>query len=400
MRLGRVERLSFVWGAFVVAHLVAITLGWLWPNQPMGDTYLVYEPWSDGAIDGQGVVGVDSPWVYPPLALAPMIAAQALVWFSSYALQWAVLVGVLDLVAFAFLVRRGRSKARLWAGLYWAAFVLLLGPIGIFRLDAVTVPLAVVGILFLRSRPRTAGVILALGTWMKIWPAAILLAGVAALRRRWRLVAGAAWASLAVAGGVILAGGWSNLFAFITTQTGRGLQIEAVAATPFMIGTALGTHQAYYDTDILTYQVTGPGVAATAAVLTPLMVVVVAGIAGLGFWRVRQGAEPWRILAPLAIALVVALIATNKVGSPQFSSWLIAPLVAWMVRDRRRAWPLAGLALVIAYLTQIIYPVTYDHVLAGDTLAIAVLVLRNVGLVVLGVWAVVRVCRVPLRKET
>ncbi|MGO3319750.1 MAG: hypothetical protein ACTIL0_04505, partial [Microbacterium gubbeenense] len=131
-------RLAALWAGFLIAHAIAIALGWLWPNQPMGDTYLVYEPWSRAAIMGADVMGVTAAWVYPPLALAPMVLAQALVWFSSYSLAWAVMVAVLDCVAFAVLVGRGRSTSRVIAGGFWALFIAVLGPIGIFRLDAVT----------------------------------------------------------------------------------------------------------------------------------------------------------------------------------------------------------------------------------------------------------------------
>ncbi|MGO2597391.1 glycosyltransferase 87 family protein, partial [Microbacterium gubbeenense] len=278
-------RLAALWAGFLIAHAIAIALGWLWPNQPMGDTYLVYEPWSLAAIMGGDVMGVTAAWVYPPLALAPMVLAQTLVWFSSYSLAWAVMVAVFDCVAFAVLVGRGRSTSRVIAGGFWALFIAVLGPIGIFRLDAVTVPIAVVGLLLALRHPRVAGMLVGAATWMKVWPAALVAALVIALRGRWQIIAGGAIVSVIIAGVVVLAGGANHLLGFITTQGDRGLQIEAVAATPFLFGA--GGAQIYYDREILTYQVSGSGVELVAQLLSPFMAIVVAGICAIGVWRVR-----------------------------------------------------------------------------------------------------------------
>ena len=389
----RRARLAAVWVAFLLAHAASITLGWLWPNQPMGDTYLVYEPWSELALSGQAIMGVTDPWVYPPLALAPMVLAQTLVWFTSYSLAWAALVTVVDAAAFAVLVGRGSSRARLAAGAYWAAFVAALGPICLFRLDAVTVPIAVLGLLAVGRHPRVAGALVGAATWIKVWPVALVAALIVALRRRGQVVIGGALISALIVAVVAFAGGAEHLFGFIATQGSRGLQIEAVAATPFLFGA--GDAVIYYDREILTYQVRASGITDVAAALTPLMALAGAAVAAIGVWRVRRGSPLVRVLPPLALALVVVLIAFNKVGSPQFQTWLIAPLVLWIAWDRARAWGPALLALAAGLLTHVVYPVTYHLILAGDTVATTALALRNASIVALGVWVVIRLIRTP-----
>lgn len=387
------RRVGPVWAAFLLAHAISATLGWLWPNQPMGDTYLVYEPWTELALSGQAIMGITDAWVYPPLALAPMVLAQTLVWFSSYSLAWVVLMTIVDVAAFAVLVGRGASRGRIAAGWFWAAFVVALGPICLFRLDAATVPIAVLGLLAAGRRPRVAGALVGAATWIKVWPAALVAALVIALRRRWDVVIGGAVVSAIIVAVVAFAGGAEHLLGFITTQGSRGLQIEAVAATPFLFG--VGDAVVYYDREILTYQVRGDGVVEIAAALTPLMAIAVAAVCALGVWRVRAGSPLVRVLPPLALSLVVALIVFNKVGSPQFQAWLIAPLVLWIAWDRARAWGPALLALAVAALTHVVYPITYHLILAGDTVAVTVLAARNALVVALGVWAVVRLIRTP-----
>ncbi len=103
------------------------------------------------------------------------------------------------------------------------------------------------------------------------------------------------------------------------------------------------------------------------------------------------------LFPPLALALVLALIVFNKVGSPQYVSWIIAPLVVGLVIDRQRWWGPAALALAIALLTQLVYPITYSLMLAAWPVPSALLTLRNVLLVVLLGWVVVRLARVPGR---
>ena len=73
-----VSRRAWLWIAFAVVHVIVAVLGFVMPNQPMGDVYFVYEPWANQALDGRGIPGVDSDWIYPQLALIPMILANGI----------------------------------------------------------------------------------------------------------------------------------------------------------------------------------------------------------------------------------------------------------------------------------------------------------------------------------
>ncbi|QBR75356.1 DUF2029 domain-containing protein [Microbacterium sediminis] len=368
----------------------------------MGDVYLVYEPWSDRALAGERIVGITEPWVYPILALAPMLLTQALGFLGPYAIGWAVLVTACDAVAFWLLVGRARSRPRVIAAAFWLGYALLLGPIGMYRIDAVTVPLAVAGVLWLAGRPSVAGALLAAATWIKVWPAALL--GSVAVASWWRarrratgVVAGALVLTGVLVGAVAIAGGARHLLGFVATQQGRGLQIEAPAATPYLWGAVAGLDgwYPYYDRTILTFQVAGPGADAIAALMNPLLALAAVAILGVAAWKARRGAAAARLVPPAALALTLAMIVCNKVGSPQFHAWLIAPLVLWLLWDRRRAWPLAIGGLACAALTHLVYPILYGSVLAVSPLGIAVLTARNVCLVALLAWAIVRLARVP-----
>jgi hypothetical protein len=401
-------RLVTLWSAFGLVHLFTAVAGWLYPSQPMGDVVLVYEPWSSAALSGGAIVGVTETWVYPQLALVPMLLAKILSTpliavmgaSGAYLIAWAVLVTVLDAIAFAVLVGRSPSQPRRMAAWFWITALLLLGPIAMYRIDAITVPLAVIGGLWLVRRPAAAAALLAIGAWIKIWPGALLVAAGVAARSRMRLLRTAAAVSAAVVVVLVAFGADAEIFGFLTEQTGRGLQIEAVAATPFLWLAIAGAARIEYSFDILTFQISAQGADAVSAVLTPLMAVFVVLITVIGALKASRGASFARLFPPLALSLVTTLIVANKVGSPQFQTWLIAPAVLWLVLDRTRAAAPALLVLALCALTCLIYPLSYDALLRAETLPVAILTLRNIVLVVLLAVGIRALVRVPAHRSS
>ena len=389
-----------LWIAFALVQLWLGFLALYAPGLPLGDVTLVYKFWVEQALGNGFWVGIDSAWVYPILALAPMLGASVF-GMEQYGPTWISIVILLNAVAMGFLTGWGRRPERTAAGWWWVAFLALLGPIALGRIDSITVPLALVGVLLLATRPLLASVILAVATWIKVWPAALLLAAVVAVRERLTVVAGAMVTTLAVLLGALAVGGSASILSFITEQTGRGLQIEAPVSTIWMWMTRLGVPgtRVYYDRDILTYQVMGPGWEEAASIMTPILAVVVAAIVLLGVRSLRAGASAGDLLPPLALALVTTLIAFNKVGSPQFVSWLAVPIVLGLATSAaglgRSFRTPASLTLVIAALTQLVYPYFYGWLLALDVPMLTVLTARNVLYFVLLGWAVSAIITAP-----
>ncbi|WP_431073390.1 hypothetical protein [Microbacterium phyllosphaerae] len=401
-------RTLVLWGAFLLVHLLVAVTGWLYPSQPMGDVVLVYEPWSSAALSGGPIVGITETWVYPQLALVPMLLAKVLSVpliavlgvSEAYLIAWAVLVTVLDAVAFAVLVGRSPSRPRRTAAWFWTAALLLLGPIALYRIDAITVPIAVIAGLWLTRRPATAAALLAIGAWIKIWPGALLLAALVAARSRMRVLLTAAAVTAGIIALLFVLGADSEILGFLTEQTGRGLQIEAVAATPFLWLALVGSARIEYSFEILTFQIDAQGADAVGALLTPLMAVLVVVITVIGAAKAMQGASFLRLFPPLALSLVAALIVLNKVGSPQFQTWLFAPVILWLVLDRARAAVPAAIVLALCALTCLVYPLNYDALLRAEMFPVAILTLRNVLLVVALVVGMRAVVRVPAHRPS
>src|SRR5690606_35889819 len=106
--------------------------------------------------------------------------------------------------------------------------------IALGRIDSVSVPIALIGMLFLAARPRLATVLLTVATWIKVWPAALIGAIAIAVKERWVLVGVGAAVSGAILAVALALGSGSNVFSFVTQQTGRGLQVESPVSTIWM----------------------------------------------------------------------------------------------------------------------------------------------------------------------
>lgn len=152
---------------------------------------------------------------------------------------------------------------------WWLAFVLLLGPVAVGRLDAVVTPVVVVALAVALRHPVVASALLTAGAWVKVAPGALLLPLVLVLRRPWRhLVLPAAVVCVVVAGAVAAGGGLGHLTSFLTEQSDRGLQVESVAATPWVLaGLGSGSVRVVLNDAITTWEITGPGTATAAAAL-------------------------------------------------------------------------------------------------------------------------------------
>ncbi|MFZ4894587.1 glycosyltransferase 87 family protein [Plantibacter sp. Mn2098] len=377
-----------LWSGFAVVHVLLIWLCLAAPGQPIGDVTGVYLPWVENAVSGGPIPGVDVSFVYPILAIVPMLI-PLLAGPAWYGFAWVVLVSILNAVAFGVLIGNGASKHRTAAAWWWLGFLVLLGPIALGRIDSVTVPIAILGLLWAAGRPRRATILLTLAAWMKIWPAALVGALVIALRRRLTVLLTAVITATAVLV-VGFAIGGSHVLSFVTEQTGRGLQVESPIGNIYLWMAVAGVPGSgvYYDHQILTFQVSGPAEAAVASIMTPILAVAVLAVILVGILAVRRGRHVVQVLPALSLAFVLTLIVFNKVGSPQFVTWLAAPVILGIVyRGRRFATP-ALLALAIAALTQIFYPYLYVALLSENPALVTVLTLRNVAYFLLLGWAV------------
>lgn len=391
------RRRRVLWSAFLAVHLWNAVLGVAVIRARVFGDLEFYRHWAGLGLHEGIWPTLQFPSVYPVGSTLPMVAA-AVGGTSSpvgYAIAWSLMVTALDAVALAVLLRRPRGVAGGW---WWTAFGLLLGPVSMGRLDAVVVPMTLVALLWALDRPVVASLLLTAGAWIKVAPGVLLWPLFAVDRRPWRRVVlpAAALTGLVVVAVRVL-GRTDFLATFLTDQSGRGLQLEAVGATPWLLA-ALATRSVarVLDQALNTWELHGTGTGAAAQALGAAFVLGLVAAAGLVWWRRELLGERLRtdrvaageLLVRGALLMTLTTIVFDKVGSPQYMTWLAAPVAAAVGLGLPGWRRTARWVLVAAGLTQAVFPWLYPAITSGDVTGAVVLAVRNVLLVVLLVWTV------------
>jgi hypothetical protein len=252
-------------------------------------------------------------------------------------------------------------------------------------------------------RPAVAGALTAIGASLKLWPAVMLPTFLIRREGRRAVLTGFVAAAVAILAGSLLIVGYGRTISPLHWQGARGLQIEAVPATPLMVarifdhGTwtvALSRYKAF--------EIFGAGVHALSQVSSALTVVGGLLLVTL-WWRGARHPKPTaETLAWLFLATTLIVTVTNKTLSPQYLLWLGGPTAALAVRasgqpELRR---FARLLLIAALATQLEYPIGYNSIVKAQALMplwMTILALRNCLLVYLTWMAVSRVWRQTAR---
>jgi uncharacterized membrane protein len=330
----------------------------------------------------------DFSFGYPPLSILffvlPRICTSD---FAGYYNAFQIEIGVADLIALVaiYVATREREEGP-WPALgAYTVLFLAVGPIIPQQYDLLPAVLTLLAVLaFARSRERAGWIAIALGALTKLYP--LLLAPVflmpAFRERNWRRAIGAATVMALTALVVLtpmLIRAPTHAFGFLADQTFRGIQVESTYGGLLLALNRVGVIYAAATHAYGAWNVTGP----LTPIATPLSVLVLIVSLAATYWFVyrRSVREPTSVesLAAACSLVVVVVLAASKVLSPQFMIWPI-PLLALLARPGRLAiWSTFA---VVGVLTYYIFPTRYDALLAGDGATIAVLVFRNILLLV------------------
>jgi hypothetical protein len=360
---------------------------------PFNDVNL-YGFWANQVSQSHMGLGIDTPWVYPFLAMAPILLANFIGGTNGILTGWLILIGLLNLIGLSALVDWGKEgKAANRAASFYLAFLALLGPVAIGRIDSAATFVALLGLVQLyRDRLRLAMVFFTLGAWVKIWPIAAAIALFSATKAKVRALLVASIACFGILALGFFLGGNQHLFSFVTTQGNRGLQIESVAATFWVWAAHLKVPGAgiYFDNALVTNQVSGPFSTEVSVLLGYVMAGALAITVWLGLRAYRAGADHKQLFVVVLLTATLDLIVFNKVGSPQFEGWLAVPLMAGLLLGLPKWRIPMAIGLTIALLTNLIYPVFYTDLMMLGDLGVWLLTVRNAALVFLLVWANLR----------
>jgi hypothetical protein len=398
-----------LWFLLVLTHVVIFVgvLPAMVGGQFVGDIN-VYSNWATNALEGSGWPVFAHDWVYPAGALLPVMLPK-IFGARAYEIVWFAMVLVANSFALWGLIRWGDRLRNQTAALFWVVTVAILAPVDLLRLEGFTAPAVIFGLLFLATRPRVAGVLLAAATWIKVWPAAVLVSVVVVSTKRRVVVIMGAVVTAIVTGIVWLGGGIHHITSFVNAQNGRPLQIEAPLSTPWLWMAVLGVPGAHHihDTALVTEEITGPGdqwmvqngTWLMLGVMAAIIVVLVLATRRLSHLTHPMGKEVDLVLVG-ALSLAAAFIVFNKVGSPQYMLWL-TPIVAVGLVVRPPDWKVpAILMVVIGVLTTLVFPCFYNSLLGLDPLLAVILGLRNVLLVVVLGWSVAKLGQAAFVRHT
>ncbi len=293
-----------------------------------------------------------------------------------------------------------RTAGGRWDGAvaFWLWFVFLIGPICYLRFDLVPAVLAGASLVASRRRPSLTGVLTGVGAAIKLWPGLLAVPFAGYRRGRRATLIGFALAGFGLALVSLITGGAQRLVSPLTWQSDRGLQIESIWATPLMVLRLVDPHR--WTVAISRYQafeLFGPGTGFWLTVSTVATVLGLATIVLLYVRTLRLSEPSTHTIGLVVLATIAIVIVMNKTLSPQYVVWLGGPTAALLLmRSRDRTGRLTVIArfavqlLVLALLTQLVYPLTYIG-LYGDrhgllfVSATMLLLARNLGLLVFAV---------------
>jgi len=385
-------RPSSLWWGFAVVHLYF--LGWMASFFLHGDTFSDTEQYRQWAVDGYNPADLDgkiSPWVYPVLAQIPIFLAN-IAGPDLYLLVWFLAITALNAVGLAVLTRGPRKVSGIAPAWWWLFFTVFMGYLSFARVEGITAPIVLIALLYAAQRPVAAGILLSIATWIKVWPAAVLVPIVIASRKRIQTLLSGVAVTVVVALGTWLTGGLPHILDFLLNQGERGMQLEATFSTPWVwlsVFNIAGSKMAD-NTAINSTEVYGPGAGTAAFLMQPLLILAAVVAAVLLVRALNRGAEREELFLEGSLMMVTAFIVFNKVGSPQFIIWLAPVIIAGLTHDWERWKVPAALLMGIAITTFVIYPLFYTPLIHAHPVMAAILTTRNVLLVVLLWWSVKR----------
>ncbi|HET9169157.1 MAG TPA: glycosyltransferase family 87 protein [Actinospica sp.] len=394
----------------VLLMLMATTvLPWFSHGAVLGDVK-IYHGWARILEHGSYPVH-DTRWQYPPAAALIFLAPLAVSHFgASYLVVFFFLALLFDLAVLLLVLAHADRNARadgaqphltgVWA---WVVGGFAIGPLLLMRYDVIVTALAVAGLVFparsVRLRWSVRGALLGVGTMVKVWPGALIL-GLPPKGPGRRAVAWAVGTSLALT--AILSLSMTGALSFLSGQSNRGIEVESVLASVFMILHWFG-YPAKVAMTYGSFQVSGPGISAVASFAELLTVV---GVGIVLWWRLmRFKARSWTpgLMYDTAFTVVLVLVVTSRVLSPQYLIWLLglAALVFTENGPMRRGTVMARPATLVMFcvlITQVEFPLLFGEVMGGQFWGTMVVAVRNVILVVACVQALRRLWHAGARE--
>jgi hypothetical protein len=321
---------------------------------------------------------------YPPLSLLTFLAPMRDGTLATYSLYF-TLEMLLVCVVTALVVTL--TAMRLWPGMgrplaaaaAFAAAAALAGGIALNRFDpAVGLVVALCMLALVGGHPRLSAAAAGLGFALKLAPIVLVpLILIVARRGRIWIVAVATLAAFVPFLPFLVFG--SNQFSGTAGyQSSRGLQIESLAATPYLLLAASGGDGVRVVVPPGGSLVVEAAGTATLARFAPFLVLAFMVLAYALIWRARgrlRSNPDW--IPPAALAVLLTVLCGNKVLSPQHLLWTLPLVALCLVCDGWRRRLAAVLCLLATGLTQVSFPAHYFGLRGLEAFPIVLVAARN-----------------------
>ncbi len=373
------------WWAWLTSRAVAISVGLITWGFNRGNVFVDitgYGRWAFDALGGT-LPYRDFSWEYPPMAMPGMLGPAVVTavlptWrYLPYVVAWIGMLLVIDALIQRTIIARCGRDVRHPALLIWILGPALLGAESWTRFDMLAGAAAFAALIYAGTRRSTyAGMAAGIGATLKLWPS--LLAPVQRTRAGAVVATLIAGATVAVVAGITwLITGSSGFSQVLSYQSDRGLQIESVAALPLVWLNHLGIEG--YGTRFAygAFEITGPGVAELAD-LAQVAFALCLGVVFLAHWRLMKHDAGRRGVALTGVGLMLVILVTNKVFSPQYVLWLLAVMAVAAVLDPPTWKPHVTPLLILCGLTQVVFPLFYGDVLTDAWTGLIALTARDV----------------------
>ncbi|MBG6123261.1 hypothetical protein [Corynebacterium aquatimens] len=293
---------------------------------------------------------------------------------------------ILDLLVTAYCIHHRRKgvtqehgdRMRLWATGFWILFGVAATTNLYYRMDIYPAFLVGLTAVLLASYPAVASGVLALATTFKLWPGMLAAGLVGRIKnsQTWIRVLSFVGSLCAICLAIVLVGGTDRLTSPLSYQSVRGLQVESVLATPFVLaGYFKPEKYSVSFAESKSFEISGPGVEDAIALSGILTLLVFLIAVSWVLYRLFRG--QWEVQSTIYffVAIILLVIVTNKVFSPQYVIWL-GPLLAVMLtqpwsaseqpasieRSHRLMQWVAILTIVAMAVSSFVFPYTYVDV--------------------------------------
>jgi hypothetical protein len=396
----RYRRVVLCWfGTRLLLMLWATTaLPWFSHGSVLGDV-TIYRGWAKVLETGTYPVH-DTQWQYPPAAALVFLVPQVFTHLGiSYIIAFFFFALLADLVIFLLLLSHANRNAvadsadphltGVWA---WVIGGFAIGPLVLMRYDVIVTAFAVGGLIAparsVKVRWSLRGALLGFGAMVKAWPGALVLG--LPPRGPGRRAFGWAVGTAVVSTG-ILSLCLTGAFSFLSGQSNRGIEVESVLASPFMVASWFG-----YPVKVVhlygSFQISGPGISAVSSFAELLTVV---GVCIVLWWRLmRFRPRCWTpaLMYDTAFTVLLVLVVTSRVLSPQYLIWLLGLACVVLTENgpMRRGTVMARPACLVIFcvlITQVEFPLLFGEVMGAQFWGTMVVAVRNLILVIACVQA-------------